>query len=209
MKTTSILVVDNDKTFSQVLRSILDQDGYKVEVASDLDSAISILNRDIDFDLILTDLFLPKKEGITLLKIIKSNPLTEKINTCIITSFNDEIYMDEAFKYGATDYILKSLNKICLLERINQNIIAPHKTSECYIALLEVTDIINDFKIEKFDETRIIITAKDELPVNARIRIKSKGLRPFVGNSDQIDCVVNQCILKDESVKIICNHQLK
>ncbi len=63
-------------------------------------------------DLILMDLNLPVIDGFTLLKKIRSNPLTEKIPVIILTSSGEESDIKKSYELGANSYIRKPVDFI-------------------------------------------------------------------------------------------------
>ena len=67
-----ILVVDDERSLREVLSIMLTRAGYAVTEASDGEEAISHVNREI-FDLVITDLRMPKADGMAVLKAVKSS----------------------------------------------------------------------------------------------------------------------------------------
>ena len=65
-----ILVVDDEKGMRDFLGLVLKKEGYYVAVASDGEEAVKILQKDI-FDLVITDVKMPKLSGIDVLKAVK------------------------------------------------------------------------------------------------------------------------------------------
>ena len=57
--------------------------------------------------LIILDLLLPIRNGLTILKELKSNPLCSPIPVVIFTTNNNEEMLNKALEFGAVDYILK------------------------------------------------------------------------------------------------------
>ena len=99
-----ILVVDDEKNMREVLKIFLEGEGYDVSVADGGESAIETIKKYI-FDLVITDLKMPRVSGFDLLKVIKdSSPDTIVV---IITAFGSPESAVEAMKLGAFDYIQK------------------------------------------------------------------------------------------------------
>ena len=69
---TRILVTDDDPAVRSLLLEVLKDAGYLVEGASDGDAALAALRTDT-FDLVNTDLFMPRKDGIELLMEIRAH----------------------------------------------------------------------------------------------------------------------------------------
>ncbi len=99
-----ILVVDDEQSMRDVLSIMLKRAGYAVTVASDGDEAIAHLGKEI-FDLVITDLKMPKVSGLDVLKAVKaSSPDTVVL---VITAFASAESAVEAMKHGAYDYLTK------------------------------------------------------------------------------------------------------
>ena len=64
--TTSILIVDDERTLVRAIRAYLEESGYTAEVAGDAESALALLPR-FHHDVVITDVRLPGLDGITLL----------------------------------------------------------------------------------------------------------------------------------------------
>lgn len=99
-----ILVVDDEKSMREILDIFLRNEGYGVAAADNGKSALEILKHDF-FDLVITDMKMPKVGGLELLKNIKETfPDTVVV---IITAFGTTESAVEAMKLGAFDYITK------------------------------------------------------------------------------------------------------
>lgn len=209
MGRSRILIVDDDLDYAKLLSKILEGDGHEVCYFNDIDKAYNEIHQNPKLDLILIDIMMPSRNGLELLKQLKRDQSTSRLNIVILSSSSNEKIVNEAFETGANDYILKNQDKTCLLERINHNILSPAKATECYITLYEVTDIINDFKIVNFNEKNIELLTKEELPLQSHIKLKSRGLRPYTGNIDILDCIVEDCQIEDDLIHITCRHNYK
>ncbi len=99
-----ILVVDDEQSLREVLSIMLKRAGYTVTSAADGEEAIEHLNKEI-FDLVITDLRMPKVDGMEILKAVKSaSPETVVL---VITAFATADSAVEAMKHGAYDYLTK------------------------------------------------------------------------------------------------------
>lgn len=103
-----VLVVDDEKEIRDFLDKALSRlGGFHVEIAESGQEALHKLERD-PFDLVLTDLKMPKMDGLHLIaEIAKSNP---EILTIMMTGHGTIDSALEAMKLGASDYITKPLN---------------------------------------------------------------------------------------------------
>ena len=104
----SILVVDDDESIRKLLKKILERDGYACDTAENVDKALSKTAAQ-SFDLIISDINMPGKSGIELLKEIKKR--YPNIPTLIISGIKDVTTSDSAISLGAYDYIVKPFQK--------------------------------------------------------------------------------------------------
>jgi CheY-like chemotaxis protein len=65
-----ILIVDDDKHIAAILNELLSVDGYEVDVANDANEALEFLNQ-LPLDLIITDILMPKMDGIEFIKSVR------------------------------------------------------------------------------------------------------------------------------------------
>ncbi|MFQ5729002.1 MAG: response regulator [Waddliaceae bacterium] len=71
---TRILIIDDDETFRTLLRKMLERKGYEVTCAPDGEEGVALYKKD-PTDLVITDLLMPKKEGVeTILELKKDYP---------------------------------------------------------------------------------------------------------------------------------------
>ena len=99
-----ILVVDDEKTLRFALQEGLSEEGYRVETAGDVASALAILARE-EFHLALLDQKLPDGNGIELLREIRTR--YPEMQVVIMTAFGKFENAVEATKAGCFDYIGK------------------------------------------------------------------------------------------------------
>lgn len=110
-----ILLVEDDQNFGDVLRSYLEMHDYDVHLATDGEEGLAAFKKD-DFDLVISDVMMPKKDGFSLGKDIKTlKPETPIIFLTAKTLKEDVL---EGFKLGADDYITKPFNSEELLLRV-------------------------------------------------------------------------------------------
>lgn len=111
-----ILLVEDDVTFSDILKRFLERHNYIIDVSYTISNASSLLKKE-NYNLIFTDLRLPDGDGITFLKQIKKN--NNDIPVVLMTSYAEISTAVQAIKQGAFDYISKPFNPDEVLEVIN------------------------------------------------------------------------------------------
>jgi two-component system response regulator AtoC len=106
-----ILAVDDDSVACDLLREVLEQEGYEVNTATTGQAAIQ-LAREVPFDLALIDIRMPDISGIEVLKALKhANP---QMPVLMMTAYSSMDTTIEAIREGAYDY----LSKPCKMEEL-------------------------------------------------------------------------------------------
>ena len=114
-----ILLVEDDKTFIQILQGFLLKKGFEVDAINCIKDAVSTLEKKV-YQLILLDYRLPDGIGLDLIKLLRSK--NNKTPIIVITSFLDIRTAVNAVKMGAFDYITKPIMPDELLMIIQQAI---------------------------------------------------------------------------------------
>lgn len=113
-----ILIVDDDVEFRVAMVKILEKEDYIVESASNGQEASIILDKK-RFDLIITDLSMPKKDGMALIEELSQKAVDSSV--IIITAFGDWGTYSEAMGKGiCAAYLDKPVKKEELLEAVNK-----------------------------------------------------------------------------------------
>ena len=113
----SVLIVEDDITFSLMLTTWLGKKGFVVRSSSSVSDAKRRLGEEA-FDLVISDLRLPDSDGIDLLKWLKSTH--PSLPLIMMTSYAEIQTAVQAMKLGAADYIAKPLNPDELLGKIKE-----------------------------------------------------------------------------------------
>ena len=122
----SILIVEDDLTFSTMMKTWLGKKGFLPQTAGSISSARKLLEKE-PFDLILSDLRLPDNDGLSLLAWLKSQGLS--IPVIIMTGYADIQNAVQAMKEGACDYISKPVQPELLLKKIGEALL-PRQDSQ-------------------------------------------------------------------------------
>lgn len=113
-----VLVVEDEKSISDIVKFNLEKEGYNVELAYDGEEAIRKVYEVLP-DIILLDIMLPKKDGFQVLKEIRKNL---KIPVLMLTAKDDEVDKVLGLELGADDYIIKPFSLRELMARIKANL---------------------------------------------------------------------------------------
>ena len=104
MSAGRILVVDDERSMQEFLEIFLNREGFEVVTAGDVESALLAFDND-DFDLVITDIQMPDRTGLELLREIKARSAETVV--LMITAFASTDTAIAAMKEGAYDYITK------------------------------------------------------------------------------------------------------
>jgi len=118
MKSSKILIVDDNKEMAATLSLLFESSGYTTTVALSGNDALEVIKDPNDIGLALVDLMMPLLDGITLMERIKeASPDTTVI---IMTGYGTIQTAVEAIKRGADDYILKPFDEDMILKKASR-----------------------------------------------------------------------------------------
>ncbi|MEE9374461.1 MAG: response regulator transcription factor [Saprospiraceae bacterium] len=135
-----ILLVEDDQNFGDVLRSYLEMHDYDVTLAIDGELGLKEFKK-ATFDLVITDVMMPKKDGFSLARDIRE--IDTEIPIIFLTAKTLKEDVLEGFKIGGDDYITKPFNSEELLYRVMAVIKRSQKTPD-------PKEEITEFEIGKY-----------------------------------------------------------
>ena len=118
-KKISMLLVDDEKSFANVLSRRMNKRNIDVTTAYNGLEAIQAL-RKVDFDVAVLDLKLPDMDGLEVLKIFKK--MYAKMEVVMLSGHGSEKTAMESLKYGAFDYLVKPCDMETLVQTIRKSI---------------------------------------------------------------------------------------
>ncbi|MBN1465133.1 response regulator transcription factor [candidate division KSB1 bacterium] len=121
-----ILLVDDEKDILELLEFNLEAEGYKTYKARDGEEALKKAVEKLP-DLILLDIMLPKKDGLTVLRELRANRTTADIPVIFLTAKDSEIDEIVGLELGADDYIIKPISIRKLLARVKKSFRKTHQ----------------------------------------------------------------------------------
>lgn len=111
----NVLVVDDELEILQSLQTNLELGGYFVKTADTAAKAMKLLDQD-EFDIVLTDINMPVRDGIDLLADIKEKHGQTLV--IMITAYDSMAKVLSSRLYGAFDFILKPFGDLSEVERV-------------------------------------------------------------------------------------------
>jgi CheY-like chemotaxis protein len=103
----TILVVEDEIDLLSLYVEVLQDAGFAVEQAQDGNIAMEKI-KSVMWDAMLLDIMLPGQDGLTILKTIATTPNLKKGPIIITTNLNNDYVIQDAFKYGADGFLIKS-----------------------------------------------------------------------------------------------------
>lgn len=102
-----VLIIEDETTLMKVLQDKFSAEGFEVLVADDGVMGLSVALEGSP-DLILLDIIMPKKDGITMLRELRADPRGKDVPVVILTNLSDAESINSGVKNGAYDFLVKS-----------------------------------------------------------------------------------------------------
>ena len=103
-----VIIIDDDPVGLETLAEGLEEEGYKAFPAPDAEQGLRILAEKADIDVVLTDLKMPKIDGIEVLRRVKG--FDDALPVVLITAYASVETAIESMKLGAYDYVMKPID---------------------------------------------------------------------------------------------------
>ncbi len=115
----TILIVDDSPTEIHVLKKVLEEKGFKIEVAADGQQGVEKA-QEILPDLILMDVVMPVLNGFQATRQLSKNEDTANIPVIMVTTKDQEADKNWAKRQGATGYVVKPISADELLSKVSE-----------------------------------------------------------------------------------------
>lgn len=109
-----VLFADDEEKMLNLVRMYLEKEGYQVEGVGDGENAVALATRN-QYDLIILDVMMPGKDGLTACKEIRR---VSQVPIIMLTARGDEIDRVLGFELGADDYVVKPFSPRELVARV-------------------------------------------------------------------------------------------
>ena len=126
MDSQTILIIEDDRFLSSILKGRLEKEGYTVLQAFDGEEGLAAL-RNTKPDLILLDLIMPKVSGFEVLETIANDPELSRIPVVIASNLGQDSDIERAKNFGVVEYYVKVRTSLHELSQRVKNIILQAK----------------------------------------------------------------------------------
>lgn len=117
-KPKRILIADDEPDILEIVSYNLTNEGYEVYTAKNGDEAIERAKQ-LNPDLIILDIMMPKKTGVEVCGILRSQAMFQETLIIFLTALSDETSHVKGLETGADDYVSKPISPKVLVSRVN------------------------------------------------------------------------------------------
>ncbi len=105
-KKKRILAVDDEPGIARLIKVNLERAGYEVETANDGAEALELIENGL-YDLIITDVMMPRMDGMELLNTIRSRPELSDLPVILLTAKSSDADVTQGYSLGTDMYLTK------------------------------------------------------------------------------------------------------
>lgn len=113
-----ILIADDEPDILEIVSYNLGREGYEIHTAKDGNEALEKAKQ-LQPDLIILDIMMPRKTGVEVCQILRSQPDFQETLIIFLTALSDEASQIKGLETGADDYVSKPISPKVLISRVN------------------------------------------------------------------------------------------
>ncbi len=114
----TVLVIDDDPVILELLRVNFEIEGFEVICATDGEEGLRRAH-DERPDVVISDIMMPRRDGLQLLTDLKGDPETEDLPVILLSAKAQKAEVQQGLDMGADDYITKPFDPLELIDRLN------------------------------------------------------------------------------------------
>lgn len=158
-KPRKVLIADDEPDILEILKYNLSNEGYEVITAKDGDEALEKARRTLP-DLVILDVMMPKKTGVEVCELLRSQAAFKETLIIFLTAVSDEGTQIRGLETGADDYLAKPISPKVFISRVNALFRRLNKTEARILTINHLTIDPERF-IVKVGEQEIILAKKE------------------------------------------------
>lgn len=164
-KGKKILIADDEPDILEIIQYNLVREGYSVTTARDGDEALTKAKQ-LQPDLIILDIMMPKKNGVEVCEILRSQPAFKNTLIIFLTALSDEESHIKGLETGADDYVSKPISPKVLVSRVNALFRRSDAGKESGEKILRFDDLVIDpvkYEVLVKDDSKTLAKKEFEL----------------------------------------------
>ncbi|HRE51318.1 MAG TPA: response regulator transcription factor [Flavitalea sp.] len=193
-----VLVADDEPDILEIIGYNLAREGYEVTTTKDGDEAL-VKAKTGQFDLIILDIMMPKRNGVEVCEILRSQPAFKDTLIMFLTALNDESAHIKGLETGADDYVSKPISPKVLMSRVNALFRRIKKDPENGVIKIGALEI-DPVKYEARVDNKPVVLAKKEFELLHLLA--SKPGRVFLRNEILNQVWGNEVIVGDRTIDV-------
>jgi two-component system alkaline phosphatase synthesis response regulator PhoP len=196
-KARKVLIADDEPDILEILKYNLSNEGYEVITAKDGDEALEKARR-VQPDLVVLDVMMPKKTGVEVCQIMRSQPMFKETLIIFLTAVNDESSQIRGLETGADDYVSKPISPKVFLSRVNALF---RRLNKKEVKILEIGNLVIDperFMVQVAGAD--VVLAKKEFEL--LYLLAQKPGRVFLRNEILNEVWGNEVIVGDRTIDV-------
>src|SRR6266700_1555805 len=197
-KGKKILIADDEPDILEIIQYNLEKEGFEVATAKDGDEALQRATS-MHPDLIVLDIMMPRKNGVEVCEILRSQPAFKNTLIIILTALNDESSHIKGLETGADDYISKPISPKILVSRVYALFRRMNKEPENKVIRIDNLEI-DPVKFEASVDSKPVTLAKKEFEL--LYLLASKPGRVFLRNEILNQVWGNDVIVGDRTIDV-------
>ena len=174
--TARILVVENDQTLRDLLRTQLEPEGFKVATANDGEEALRAVGLEVP-DAIVLDLALPELDGASVCRRLRADPETARIPILVLSGEGEKIDQLLDLDLDADDFITKSYNDQELFARLKTLLRRTALSPPTRVLRAGAIEIDFDRYVVKVGGEEVRLTSKEFELLRILMEAKGRALR--------------------------------
>lgn len=115
-----ILMIEDNESICDILRFILEREGFEVESAADGLAGERLIGQSPPPHVVLLDVSLPFIDGFQLVRRIRENSVWEQVPIIMLSGHPNKSFIDQALSVGANEYIVKPFQRDELIQCIHR-----------------------------------------------------------------------------------------
>ncbi len=198
-KAKRILIADDEPDILEIVSYNLSKEGYEIYTAKDGNEAIERAKQ-LNPDLIILDIMMPKKTGIEVCEILRTQAMFQHTLIIFLTALSDESSQIKGLETGADDYVNKPISPKVLISRVNA-LFRRTNTKPSESKTLSIGNInIDPVKFMVMIDGKDVILAKKEFEL--LYLLASRPGRVFLRNEILSQVWGNDVIVGDRTIDV-------